>query len=228
MGSVFAQQQKPATPAPAQPAKPAPAPAQPAKPATPAPAKPAEGSKEVKNVIGLDMFQLLKGFIATDTDSKFSVFIVSAAYERLLVPHFSIGADLDLYFMKCDKIDGIYFGLSAEGRYYPSANFDKFFVGTTVGFNSLSIDGKTKPENGGFVGLTTSLKIGYKLITSKKIYLEPSLSYVLSKSSGGVSPSFDIGDIFGSGDIDVSLPAAFPAPPTPLGWNGGLRIGIAF
>jgi len=189
MGSVFAQQQqKPATPAPA-----------------PAPAKPAAQSEaDIKNSLALDLFQLFKGFIATDTDSKFSLFIISAAYEGLVAPHFSLGVDLDLYFAKFDKTDGSYFGLAAEGRYYPAANFDKFFLGTTLGFNVLSIDGKSKPKDGGFAGLTTSLKMGYKLVTSNKMYLEPSLAYVLSKSS------------MISGIV-----------PTPMGWNGGLRLGFA-
>lgn len=218
MSAAFAQQ-KPATPAPApaQPAKPA-TPATPAKPATPA-AAPAE---ELKNSFGLDLFQLFKGFIATDTDSKFSVFIISAAYEGLVAPHFSVGADLDLYFGKFDKIEGSYFGLAAEGRYYPTANFDKFFIGTTLGFNSLTVDGTTKPEKGGFTGLTTSLKIGYKLVLSKTMYIEPSLAYVLSKSSSG--SGFDFGDIFSGDDISFG----FPSIPTPLGWNGGLRLGFLF
>jgi hypothetical protein len=69
----------------------------------------------------------------------------------------------------------------------------------------LSIDGKTKPENGGFTGLIVSLKMGYKLVTKNGFYMEPSLAYVLSKSSIA-------GDLI----------------PTPLGWNGGLRLGFAF
>jgi len=205
-GAVFAQQR---------PTTPAPAPAQPAKPATPppAPAKPAEAPQELKNAIGLDLFQLFKGFIATDIDSKFSVFIISAAYEGLVAPHFSVGGDMDLYFMKFDSVDGFYFSLAAEGRYYPTANFDKFFLGATLGFNTLSIDRSAKPEDGGFTGLFVSLKTGYKLITSKNFYIEPSLSYVLSKSSA----FGDIAEFFGG-----------PSIPTPLGWNGGLRLGFVF
>jgi len=206
LGAAFAQQQKPATPA------------QPAKPATPPPAAAPAG--EFKNSIGLDLFQLFKGFIATDTGSKVSVFIISAGYENLVAPHFSVGADLDFYLMKFNSVDSLYFGLAAEGRYYPmSANFEKFFLGTTIGINALSIKGKVKPEDGGFFGLTTSLKAGYKLIINKNMYLEPSLAYVLSKSGGG-SVNVNIGDV----DIGFSIPSA----PTPLGWNGGLRLGILF
>jgi hypothetical protein len=210
--SVAFAQQKPATPA------------QPAKPASPQPAKPATAAapaENFKNSLGLDLFQLFKGFIATDADSKVSVFIISAGFENLVAPHFSVGADMDLYFMKFNTIDSFYFGLAAEGRYYPmSANFEKFFLGTTLGINSLSVKGKTKPEDGGFLGLTTSLKAGYKLIFNKNMYLEPSMAYVLSKSSGGGSVNFSIGDL----DIGFSVPKA----PTPLGWNGGLRLGILF
>jgi hypothetical protein len=169
-----------------------------AKPATP----------ERKNALALDAFQLFKGFIATDSDNGFSDFAVSASYERLVAPHFSIGADMDFQFLKFevdggDDVDGLYFSIAAEGRYYPSANFEKFFLGTTLGYNQLSIDGKTKPENGGFTSMIISLKMGYKLVTKSGFYLEPSLAYVLSKSS-------------------------IVFIPTPLGWNGGLRIGIAF
>lgn len=187
MGAAFAQA-KPATPA-----QPAP------KPAAAAPA-----STEKINALALDTFQLFKGFIACDSDSDFMVFVFSAAYERQIAPHFSLGGDLDTYFMTIGSLFGLYFGLAAEGRYYPVANFDKFFLGATFGFNVLSIDGKTKSAYGGFAGLTTSLKAGYKLLfPNKNIYLEPSMAYVLSKSSG-----------FGA--------------PTPLGWNGGLRFGYMF
>jgi len=207
IGAAFAQQQQ---------RPPAPAPAQPAKPATPppAPAKPAEDSKEIKNAIGLDTFQLFKGFIATDTESNFSVFIIALDYEGRIAPHFSLGSDLDLYLMKFDSIEIVYFGLSLEGRYYPVADFDKFFLGTTIGFNSLSVDKKTKGADGGFSGLTASLKIGYKLMLGKTMHLEPSLAYVMSKSS-----------MLSSGMASF---LGVPSIPTPLGWNGGLRFGISF
>jgi len=203
-GTAFAQA-RPATPPPA-----------PAQPAQPAPAKPAEDSKVIENALGLDIFQLCKGFIASDKDSEFLVFIISTSYERLVAPHFSIGGDIDLYLLKFDKIDGSYFSLALEGRYYPMSNFENFFVGTTIGFNVLTIDGST--DNGGFKGLTTSLKSGYKIVLNKSVYLEPSLAYVLSKSS--TSPSL--------GGLASLLGISFPSVPTPLGWNGGLRFGFVF
>jgi hypothetical protein len=200
--AAFAQQRPPTTPT-----TPTPAPAQPAKPATPAtPAAPASAGAPQQLNFGLDLFQLFKGFIASDNDNKLYFFIISGGFENLIAPSFSVGADLDLYLMKFDKkkfdkTDGLYFSLAGEGRYYPmSTNFEKFFLGTTLGFNLLSIDGKTKPADGGFVGLITSLKMGYKLLISDNMFLEPSLAYVLSKSSG------------------VGI--------TPLGWNGGLRVGV--
>jgi hypothetical protein len=173
------------------------------------PATPAEAPKELKNAVGVDLFQLLKGFIITDNDNDFSVFIISGGYERLVAPHFSFGVDFDLYVYKFDSVDGNYLSVAAEGRYYPqSANFEKFFLGTTLGFNQLAIDGKTKPEEGGFSGLIVSLKAGYKLIVKDNMYLEPSFAYVLSKSS--------MTDFFG-----ISMG-------TPLGWHGGLRLGLLF
>ncbi|WP_461246142.1 hypothetical protein [Treponema sp. R6D11] len=196
MGAAFAQA-KPATPAPA-----------PAKPATPAtPAAPAAVPQEKKNAIALDLFQLFKGFIATDSDSDFSVFIFSAAYERLIVPHFSVGGDAETYFITLGSISLFYLGIAAEGRYYPVTNFDKFFIGTTFGFNFLAGSVDINSDDGigihGFAGLTTSLKVGYKLIfPNNNIYVEPSMAYVLSKSSSYF--------------------------PTPFGWNGGLRFGYMF
>jgi hypothetical protein len=212
IGAAFAQQ-KPATPAPA------PAPAKPAAPA-PAPAAAPAASSDKANAFGADLFQLVKGFIASDDD--FKVFIIVAGYERLVSPHFSIGAAFDVYFLTNvpgtgDK-NGNYLNIALEGRYYTSSeNFDKFFVGTTLGYSLLSIDGKTKAEDGGFSGLSTSLKMGYKYMAKSGFYIEPSLAYVLSKSSNGK-------DINIPGIINISTPSI----PTPNGWNGGLRLGFVF
>jgi hypothetical protein len=51
--------------------------------------------KILKNAVVLDLFQLFKGFIATDSETDFTVFILSTAYEQLLTPHFNIGEDLE-------------------------------------------------------------------------------------------------------------------------------------
>ena len=199
----------------------------------PAPAKPAaapEPTTDKQNAFGVDLFQLVKGFIASsDDDTKLSVFIISAGYEKLVSSHFSIGVDVDMYFTTITfkipniatggtdskSIDSKYFSIAAEGRYYPSSqNFEKFFVGATLGYNMLEVDGKKKPENGGFEGLSTSLKIGYKIITKNNLFIEPSMSYVLSKSGGGEGA---VGALFG-----------IPTIPTPNGWNGGVRLGLLF
>jgi hypothetical protein len=170
-----------------------------AKPAAPAPAKPAASGKI--NALGLDVFQLIGGVIATDNDVDRSVFIISAGYERLVSPHFSIGAVLDMAFINIGsgntKRENKYFNIAGEGRYYTSSeNFDKFFLGATLGFSQYSIDGSTKA---GFTGLSTSLKMGYKVITQKGLYLEPALAYGLEKGTG-----------FNDG------------------WNCGLRLGWVF
>jgi hypothetical protein len=168
----------------------------------------AETSK--KNSLTLDLFPLVKGIIASDSDSKISYTNLFVGFERLAAPHFSIGIDFDLMLGKWDSIEVNYIGVSAEGRYYPmSENFEKLFLSWTLGFNTLSIDGKSKPEEGGFSGVTTSLKLGYKVLSAKNFVIEPSMSYVLSKYSA-------LAAYYGM------------AVPTPLGWQGGLRMGFAF
>ena len=170
------------------------------------------GSGGKKNAIAMDLFPLFKGFIAADYDQKISFFCLAMSYERLVVPHFSIGGDMDMYFGGLDSVGLFYFGLGAQARFYPlSQGLDKFFIGTGLGFNLLSIDGeKPRAEDFGFFGLTISLRAGYKLVLGNVVYFEPSMAYVLSKSSS-ISG-------FMSG---VSIP-------TPLGWQGGLRFGFMF
>jgi hypothetical protein len=165
-----------------------------------------------KSSFGVDLFQLVKGFIASDNDNDRQIIIISGGYEMLVAPHFSFGVDAAAYFISYkvgnDGKNGIYLSVAADGRYYPmSENFEKFFIGTTVGFNSLSLDGSTNSKDGGFQGLVASMKVGYKLITEKKLYLEPSMSYVLSKH--------------GTGSIGSNVQ-------TPNGWNAGLRLGLVF
>lgn len=196
MGGAFAQAKAaaPAAPAPAAPAAAAKAP----EPAAPA----------AKNAISLDFFPLFTGLIDSYSNdyATFSDFRFSTAYERYLVPHFSIGGNIEMYFLKMDydakgvdDDDGFYFSLAAEGRYYPLANFDKFFIGTTLGVNSFQLNGKkADEEHGGFSGLIVSLKSGYKVVLAKILFVEPSLSWALSKESG------------------------------PNGWQGGLRFGVMF
>ena len=174
-----------------------------ARPAAPA-AAPAR--REPKNAVAMDVFPLFKGFIAAE--KNFLMIFVSASYERNIAPHFGIGPTLDFYLIHYAAPFGmsytnLYFSLAFEGRYYPAANFDGLFIGTTLGFNVYSADGHTSADEGGFMGLTTSLKMGYKLRIGSIFYAEPSLSWVLSKFAADETP-------------------------TPLGWQGGLRLGFTF
>jgi len=183
--------------------------------AAPAPAAPAasgggSSAKVFKNSIGMDVVPLIDGIIAWEDDDwgTHTLICLSFSYERLIVPHFSIGGNLATYFGKFkfdssylkDK-DYAYFCMAAEGRYYPMANFDKLFFGSAFGFNVFSYDGKTKEKDGGFAGLYFALKTGYKVQTSKGFYMEPSLSYTLSENSTLWDPN---------------------------GWDVGLRLGFSF
>jgi hypothetical protein len=158
-----------------------------------------------KNAITLDTISLFKGFIASDNDSDTFFFCMALAYERLVAPHFTFGVDLDLYPGQIFDVDYVYFGLTAAGRFYPMSEYmEKFFIGANLGFNTQAIDGKSKPEYGGFTGLTIGLKAGYKLLFTDMFFAEPSLSYTYSKS----------GEFGGSAPLN-------------LGWQGGLRIGVS-
>jgi hypothetical protein len=162
-------------------------------------------SAQPKLAVGLDTMPLLKGIIWYDSDLDNSLFAFSPSFEFLVAPHFSIGGIVDIWPGTADDVDAFYFGLAVQGRWYPlSTGLDKLFVGTALGFNLLSVDGKDPDwENGGFAGPTVSLKIGWKLLFGSHFFVEPSMGYTYSKVSqhGG---------------------------PTPLGWQPGLIIGGAF
>ena len=168
-----------------------------------------EGAASKKeNAITLDLIPLFKGFLATDTNNDLSFFCISAAYERQIAPHFSIGPGVDLYLGKAgeeangDNIPYSYFSIAVAGRYYPmSEQMEKLFIGALLGFNVQSIDGKTKEEDGGFAGPLIGVTFGYKVLLGEAFFLEPSMSYIYAKYNGA---------------------------PTPIGWTGGLRIGIQF
>jgi len=153
------------------------------------------------NSISLDLFPLVKGFVATNSGST-SFFCFAVGYERLIAPHFTIGANVDLFFGSVSSIDYFYFGISGVGRYYPmSENAEKFFLGASLGFNRQSYS-----DIYGFMGITASLSTGYRIMMGKA-YVEPSMSYALSKISS----------------INLSS-----ASVVPLGWQGGLRFGFPF
>jgi hypothetical protein len=170
--------------------------------------------KERKNAVSLNLFPLFKGFVASETsnlvDSAF--FDLAVNYERLVVPHISIGADIDAYFGKSVDVDLVYFNLSLAGRYYfMSEKAEKFYLGALIGFNVLSVDEETSFEDGGFGGFYAELQAGYRLFFTEAFFVEPSVSYVLSKAP--LDPTGSVPDHL---------------IPLPSDWEGGLSIGVAF
>ena len=166
----------------------------------------AQAQAKQNAIMFLDVMPLFKGFLMSDEDADMFFFDLSFAYERMVAPHFSIGPELDLYLGKLgekpngDNIPYFYLGMAAAARYYPmSEGMEKFFIGASLGFNVQSIDGKTKTEYGGFAGGTIGLRAGYRLLFKNVFFVEPSMAYIYSKNNGG---------------------------PNPLGWQGGLRLGI--
>jgi hypothetical protein len=162
------------------------------------------GAQQTKTIaVGLDAMPLFKGFIWTDSDKDNSLIDLSPSFEYGVAPHFSIGGTADLWFGELAKIDIFYLGLSLHGRWYPlSAGLDKLFLDAGLGFNSFSVDGETDSEHGGFTGLTVGLKAGWKLMLGQTFFMEPSMAYAYAKIRDDV--------------------------PTPLGWQAGLSLGVAF
>jgi hypothetical protein len=170
-----------------------------------------------KNAITMDAMPLFRGLVAIDGDTDTGYFCMAFAYERLLAPHFTIGAEIDLYPGKMAKADYIYFSLAAAGRFYPMSEYmEKFFIGTDLGFNVQAINGHADAKYGGFAGLLIGLKAGYKLLFTDKFFMEPSMSYTYSKASNSESSGSDFLDFFGM------------TTPVNSGWQAGLRIGILF
>jgi hypothetical protein len=163
-----------------------------------------EASAQQKLAVGLDAMPLFKGFVWSDSDTDNSLFALSPSFEYLIVPHFSVGVAAEIWPGEVSKVDGFYFGLAAQGRWYPlSSGLDKLFIGASLGFNMLSSDGKAPDrEHNGFTGLTAGLKLGWKLMFGPHFFVEPSMGYVYAKTVDSV--------------------------PTPLGWQPGLIVGGAF
>jgi hypothetical protein len=156
-----------------------------------------------KIALGLDVAPLFKGLIWSDSNAKNSLFALAPHFEYLIRPGFTIGASGDLYFGKASNVDIFYFGAAFQGRWYPlSTGLDKLFLGASVGFNAFSLDGETDSKKGGFMGITFSLKAGYKLMLTSKFFMEPSMAFVYAKTPSSVTV------------------------PTPQGWQPGLVIGM--
>lgn len=146
-----------------------------------------------KSSAALDIIPLFGSFTGFSEKNKTFRLGIEASYERLIAPHWSAGVNLIVGF-KSTPVDydiwgdvrdetGIFklnFGLDAEGRYYPFADFDMLFLGATLGFRvstgflAYTLAGYTYP---GEFGLNVGIKAGYKLVTSKRFYLEPALSF---------------------------------------------------
>jgi hypothetical protein len=158
-----------------------------------------------KMAVSLDLAPLLTGFVASNSDedmgTEIGIFALSPDFEMVVAPHYTIGAGMDLYFGKVEDTSITYFGLNAQGRWYAlSTGLDKFFIEAGIGFNLVGIEDMDDPE---FFGLTFGLKSGWKQFIKGGFFVEPSLGYVIAKSSGtGI--------------------------PTPLGWEIGLSIGVGF
>jgi hypothetical protein len=165
-----------------------------------------EASAQTKIAVGLDTMPLLKGIIWSDADADDGLFALSPSVEILMASRFSVGGTVDLWFGTASDISVFYFALAGQGRWYPlSTNLDKLFIGVNLGFSLLSVDGEApKAEDGGFFGLTTGLKVGWKIKFGPRFFVEPSMAYVYAKTG------------FGSG------------VPTPLGWQPGLIAGVSF
>jgi len=158
------------------------------------------------NAVTWDLMTLLKGFIASDSNTDTVFGCMTFGYERLILPRFSIGAELDVYPGTLYDESYLYFGLAAAARYYPlSVNMEKLFIGALVGFNMQFIDGKMDADSEGFSGLFAGLRAGYKLQITDMFFIEPSLSYIYSKTN------FEFLGI----------------APHNYGWQVSLRLGIS-
>jgi hypothetical protein len=87
-----------------------------------------------------------------------------------------------------------------------SEDMKKLFIGVLIGFNLLSTDGKVDVNNGDFTGMFTGLRAGYKLPVKNMFFIEPSMSYIYSKTN------FEYMGLI----------------PHNFGWQASFRAGISF
>jgi hypothetical protein len=160
------------------------------------------------NAISVDIMPLAKGLIASNSSdtTDTSVFGITAQYERGLADHYGIGVRMEIYSqtisVSSTESKATYFGLDAFGRVYPfTTDFQKFFIGVSLGFNTLSASKNPARE---FSGLTFALKAGWKQFLLNKIFLEPSIAIVQTK------------------------PNALQAAPQPGELETGFLIGMSF
>ena len=157
-----------------------------------------------KMSVSLDVMPLVKGIDWGDDDKNNSLIALAPNFEYLFSAGFTLGGSVDLYIGQVSDVDFLYFGLTAQGRWYPSSQgMSGFFIGGGLGFNAFSLDGEFDKKKGGFMGLVISIEGGYKAMLNSKFFIEPSMAYVYAKESGkGI--------------------------PTPSGWQAGLSAGMAF
>jgi len=159
-----------------------------------------------KNAITLDLMTLLKGFIASDSNTETVFGCMAFGYERLIFHRFSAGAEVDVYPGKLYDENFMFFGLAAAGRYYPMSEYmEKFFLGAVIGFNMLLIDWNFDVDSNGFYGMFAGLRAGYKLPITNMFFIEPSMSYIYSKTN------FELLGLI----------------PHNYGWQASLRVGIS-
>jgi hypothetical protein len=164
----------------------------------------AQAGENKNAVTPLDLMPLLKGFIASDLDSDTFHVNWGIAYERRVAPYFGIGVKFDIYPGLVNDLFYFYLGMSLTGRYYPLADgkIEGFFIGAHIGFNVQSIDFETDSAYGGFFGLFAGLETGWRVQLGKMFFIEPAIAFNYSKSNM------------------VQI--------VPLGWQGGLRVGVSF
>jgi hypothetical protein len=143
----------------------------------------AAGGVFAKGSFIVDTAPLLKGVIASDSDSKTSFFGLGAEYQHVLGKQLSLGARMDLIAGKVMNVDAFYFGFSLHGRYYLSAILEKAFIDAGLGVNTARVNDEKV-----FLGLSLELKAGYTVPLGKSLRLEPALSYIVAKSGGFPTP----------------------------------------
>jgi len=160
-----------------------------------------------QNAASLDLIPLFEGFIVSDNDTDTSLFCLALAYERLIAPRLSVGADVDLFLGEVFDVSYFYFGVAATGRVYVmSEQMEKLFIGARLGFDLQAIDGETDTEDGGFFGFQIGVSVGWRQMFGEMFFVEPSISYNYSKIYA--NPIMATG---GTSD-----------------WNGGLCLGVLF
>jgi hypothetical protein len=163
-------------------------------------------SADPKITLSLDLAPTFTGIIASEdtATNRESYFALSPVFEYA-IGNYSLGVRGDFIFGShgkgTAKLSVTHIGLAAIGRWYPLAKLEKLFVGTELGFDTCTLEDADDPL---YTGLTFALRAGWKHFINGKVFLEPSIGYVISKSA-------------------VSY-----MPVTPMDWEIGLSFGLAF